>query len=91
MCLHPNPIPLSQKKRHVWKYLLSLPLEDSGFDFSVLSEFRSRLLTGGKSEQLLGKLLDSCQRGISRTLSTRAGVEGTISQGVGFFSVRHFR
>jgi transposase len=29
-----------------WKYALSLELEDSGFDFSVLSEFRSRLLEG---------------------------------------------
>jgi transposase len=26
-----------------WKYALCLPLEDSGFDFSVLSEFRTRL------------------------------------------------
>src|SRR6516164_9458009 len=29
-----------------WKYALSLELEDSGFDFSVLSEFRSRLVEG---------------------------------------------
>ena len=29
-----------------WKYALSLELEDSGFDFSVLSEFRSRLIEG---------------------------------------------
>lgn len=27
-----------------WKYALSLELEDAGFDFSVLSEFRARLL-----------------------------------------------
>ena len=27
-----------------WKYLLGLPLTDPGFDFSVLSEFRDRLL-----------------------------------------------
>ncbi|MGP4089470.1 IS1182 family transposase [Streptomyces sp. KR55] len=32
-----------------WKYALSLPLEDAGFDFSVLSEFRSRLLKGPQS------------------------------------------
>ncbi|MHC5730512.1 MAG: transposase, partial [Nostoc sp.] len=30
-----------------WKYLLSLPLTDPGFDYSILSEFRTRLLTGG--------------------------------------------
>src|SRR5207247_2472782 len=29
-----------------WKYLLSLELTDPGFDFSVLSEFRDRLLAG---------------------------------------------
>jgi transposase len=28
-----------------WKYCLGLSLEDEGFDFSVLSEFRSRLVT----------------------------------------------
>jgi transposase len=27
-----------------WKYLLGLELTDPGFDFSVLSEFRERLL-----------------------------------------------
>src|SRR5438067_816904 len=29
-----------------WKYALSLELTDSGFDYSVLSEFRSRLVAG---------------------------------------------
>ncbi len=32
-----------------WKYLLGLELTDAGFDFSVLSEFRTRLLQGGAS------------------------------------------
>jgi Transposase domain (DUF772) len=27
-----------------WKYALSLEITDSGFDFSILSEFRSRYL-----------------------------------------------
>ena len=35
-----------------WKYLLGLELTDSGFDFSVLCEFRDRLLTGAP-ERLL--------------------------------------
>jgi len=35
-----------------WKYALSLTLEDQGFDFSVLSEFRTRLIEG-KMEYLL--------------------------------------
>lgn len=29
-----------------WKYCLGLSLEDEGFDFSVLSEFRARLVAG---------------------------------------------
>src|ERR687887_1993267 len=45
-----------------WKYLLGLELTDPGFDFSVLSEFRDRLLTGSAEEQLLEKLLEWCQR-----------------------------
>ena len=35
-----------------WKYALGLALEDRGFDFSVLSEFRTRLIEG-KMEYLL--------------------------------------
>ena len=31
-----------------WEYVLSLPLNDTGFKFSVLSEFRNRLLSTGK-------------------------------------------
>ena len=31
-----------------WKYALGLALEDEGFDFSVLSEFRSRLVAAGR-------------------------------------------
>jgi transposase len=60
-----------------WKYLLGLELTDSGFDFSVLSEFRARLLAGSAEERLLDKLLERCQaqglvksRGQQRTDST---------------------
>jgi transposase len=60
-----------------WKYLLSLDLTDPGFDFSVLSEFRDRLLAGSAEELLLDKLLERCQalgllkaRGQQRTDST---------------------
>jgi transposase len=41
-----------------WKYALSLPLEDSGFDFSALSEFRKRLIEGGAEELLLKRILE---------------------------------
>jgi transposase len=43
-----------------WKYLLGLELSDPGFDFSVLSEFRDRLLAGHTEELLLEKLLEQC-------------------------------
>ena len=60
-----------------WKYLLSLELTDPGFDFSVLSEFRDRLLAGNAEALLLDKLLERCRtmgwlkaRGQQRTDST---------------------
>src|SRR5207244_3163842 len=44
-----------------WKYLLSLELTDPGCDFSVLSEFRDRLLAGSAEELRLEKLLERCR------------------------------
>ncbi|MFI7135889.1 transposase, partial [Nonomuraea sp. NPDC050153] len=41
-----------------WKYLLGLELTDTGFDHSVLSEFRDRQLVGADSERLLDLILD---------------------------------
>jgi transposase len=38
------------RSRIDWKYLLGLDLMDPGFDYSVLSEFRSRLVAGGAEE-----------------------------------------
>ena len=40
-----------------WKYALGLELEDAGFDFSVLSEFRGRLVSGNAEQLLLDKML----------------------------------
>ena len=40
-----------------WKYCLGLSLEDEGFDFSVLSEFRARLVAGSLELALLNLLL----------------------------------
>jgi transposase len=45
------------RSRIDWKYLLGLKLEDPGFDFSVLSEFRDRLIAGQMEQQLLDTLL----------------------------------
>src|ERR671922_549436 len=44
-----------------WKYLLGLELTDPGFDFSVLCEFRDRLLDGRAEALLLDTLLERCQ------------------------------
>ena len=60
-----------------WKYLLGLELADPGFDASVLSRFRSRLVEGGVEALLLDTLLALCReqklllpRGRQRTGST---------------------
>jgi len=60
-----------------WKYLLGLELDDAGFDFSVLSEFRARLVGGHAELLLLQALLAHCAargwlkaRGPQRTDST---------------------
>lgn len=45
-----------------WKYALALELTDPGFDHSVLSEFRTRLLKGGAELRLLDLLLGLLQQ-----------------------------
>jgi transposase len=42
-----------------WKYALGLALDDPGFDASVLSEFRSRVVEHGLEERALDLLLDA--------------------------------
>lgn len=67
----------SVRARIDWKYALSLELTDAGFDYSVLSEFRDRLLVG-KAEQWLLDGIVQCfvekkllkARGKQRTDST---------------------
>lgn len=46
------------RNRIDWKYALGLELTDPGFDFSVLSEFRTRLIAGGQEQMLLDNLLE---------------------------------
>lgn len=46
------------RSRIDWKYALSLELTDEGFNFSVLSEFRQRLLEHEAGEQLLETMLE---------------------------------
>lgn len=65
------------RSRIDWKYALGLELTNPGFDFSVLCEFRTRLITGDASQQLLDTLLKQFkergwlkERGKQRTDST---------------------
>src|SRR5512144_3180197 len=65
------------RSRIDWKYALGLELTDPGFDFSVLSAFRARLIAGGLEDQLLTALVERCKerglikaRGQQRTDST---------------------
>lgn len=52
----------SVRGRIDWKYALGLALTDAGFDFSVLSEFRSRLIAGAVETELLNTLLSIAQQ-----------------------------
>jgi transposase len=61
-----------------WQYALGLPIDDEGFDHSVLSEFRDRVAGHGLEEAVLGALLAKLAeeglvraRGKQRTDSTR--------------------
>lgn len=65
------------RSRIDWKYALSLELTDPGFDHTVLSEFRTRLVTGQAEQLLLETLLSQLRargllkaRGRQRTDST---------------------
>jgi len=51
------------RDRLAWKYALSLELCDPGFDHTVLSEFRSRLIAGHAEQRLLDLLLERCREG----------------------------
>jgi transposase len=48
------------RERISWKYVLGLELTDPGFHYSVLTEFRQRLIAGGAERLLLDKLLERC-------------------------------
>jgi len=65
------------RSRIDWKYALNLELTDPGFDHTVLSEFRTRLISGSADQRLLETFLGMCRerkflktRGRQRTDST---------------------
>lgn len=59
-----------------WKYALSLELTDDGFDFSVLSEFRQRLIANGAEARLFELMLVGFQE---RELLKAGGKQRTDS------------
>ena len=44
-----------------WKYALSLPLDDEGFDASNLTDFRQRLVANSAQDRLLEPILRVCR------------------------------
>ena len=44
-----------------WKYALSLELTDPGFNFTLLHDFRHRLLTHDGAQRMLDMVLDTCK------------------------------
>jgi len=60
-----------------WKYLLGLELRDAGFDFTILTDFRARLLAGEAEQRIFELLVQRLseggwikKRGVQRTDST---------------------
>jgi len=47
------------RMRMDWKYLLGLPLDDPGFDHTVLAEFRARVADAGLEQVALDALLEA--------------------------------
>jgi transposase len=45
-----------------WKYALSLPLDDEGFDASILVDFRQRLVANSAQDRLLEPILRVCRQ-----------------------------
>jgi transposase len=65
------------RDRIVWKYALGLELTDEGFNYSILSEFRKRLVEGQAEHRLFDRLIEQLvergllkARGRQRTDST---------------------
>jgi transposase len=66
-----------------WQYLLGLPLDDPGFDDSVLAEFRAKVAEGGLEQVVLDRLLERLAAG---GLIKAAGKQRTDSTHVEAFS-----
>jgi transposase len=60
-----------------WKYALGLELTDAGFDHSVLSEFRARLVDGGLELRVLDAVLDAVRAAGLLTAGGRQRTDST--------------
>ncbi|MDK1473375.1 IS1182 family transposase [Streptomyces sp. 549] len=61
-----------------WKYLLGLELADPGFDHSVLTEFRDRLIAGDAGIGLLDRVLEAAVKAGLLKAGGRARTDSTI-------------
>lgn len=61
-----------------WKYLLGLELADPGFDHSVLTEFRDRLIAGDVGIKLLDRVLEAAAEQSLIRAGGRARTDSTI-------------
>src|SRR6266851_4373047 len=66
----------SVRTRIDWQYLLGLPIDDPGFDHTVLAEFRARVAGAGLEQVVLDALLE---RLVSGGLVTAGGKQRTDS------------
>ena len=51
-----------------WKYALSLELSDPGFNFTLLHDFRERFVRHEGAQQLLDRLLETCNPTFAQNL-----------------------
>jgi transposase len=65
------------RSRLDWKYWLGLEVTDAGFHYSVLSEFRRRLLAGGAEYRLFEVLLTHFKARGWRTFRQRQRTDST--------------
>src|ERR671920_2345732 len=76
-CLSDRQAAEAVRSRIDWKYALGLELTDPGFHFSVLAEFRARLVGGGAEHLLLDRMLERFKaRGLVRARG-RQRTDGT--------------
>lgn len=61
-----------------WKYLLGLELADPGFEYSVLTEFRDRLISGDAGIKLLDQVLQAAAKHGLLKAGGRARTDSTI-------------